>query len=187
MISADGVVVDIGCADDADLSKYFLNKTKMTVFGVDPTKAHSRALEGLDSLFDNFTYVPLAISANDGHLTFYHNEKHRSGSLLAQHVNVSETTQSYEVECTTLGGLFKRIQQSRVSYVKMDIEGAELRVLENASDQEILLAEQYFIEFHPHAFADYNEKTVKDICARFESLGYRVATCDNINILFYRP
>jgi FkbM family methyltransferase len=178
------LIFDVGSADDADLSEYFLKKKNALVYAVDPTKKHSEALIEKTKISPNFSYIPKALTGKNGRYYFFHNEKHQSGSLKIGHINEDIQSSKYEVDGFDLETLFQVVPGKIIDYVKIDIEGAELEVFENASEETIKIANQYFIEFHPHAFKDYNVNRMSKIIDRFLKLGYKVETADKINYLF---
>ena len=179
-------IVDVGCADDADLSVHFLKQKEFIVYGVDPTQSHRRKLEGLATENPNFIFLPFALGEQSGEIKFFHNTKHQSGSLFGQHINLNGDVDEYTVACVDLGGLLRQIGENQIGFMKMDIEGAELKVLAAALDADILRVDQFYIEFHPHAFGDYDFERFNIVKKRFSDLNYENVTCDDVNILFYK-
>ena len=91
--------MDVGCADDADLSHHFLQQNGYVIYAVDPTKSHRSTLEELARSNERFTYLPLALGAENTSLSFFHNTKFQSGSLFGKHINNSGKVEKYQVEC----------------------------------------------------------------------------------------
>ena len=48
----NSIVVDVGCAEDADLSKFMIETYDARCYGVDPTKRHFPALKELEKKWD---------------------------------------------------------------------------------------------------------------------------------------
>ncbi|MCB0360734.1 MAG: hypothetical protein KDD44_13895, partial [Bdellovibrionales bacterium] len=119
--SPTSTIIDVGCADDADFSRFMIEAYGLRSFGVDPTRKHASALRALEaSLEGNFQYVPLAVSDTVGQITFSESVHHVSGSLCPSHRNLaSGDSVSYPVDSVTLGELLRRLGLERADYLKL--------------------------------------------------------------------
>jgi FkbM family methyltransferase len=181
------VIIDAGCGHEAEFSLHMINKYHLNAFGIDPTIKHAPFLKKLEEVTDGrFHYLPLAVSQINGTLTFHESKHFESGSVLPEHGNVKkDETRSYTVESVTPGELVHRIGKKPVDYIKLDLEGAEYKLLDGMSDNEINLFRQIFVEFHYHC-TNYTTSDTKVIVWHIRSKGFRSFTLDRHNYLFYR-
>ncbi len=187
-LSATSVVIDAGCSYEADLSVCLMSRHGVRAFGVDPTLKHAPALRQLEARFPGrFVYVPCAIAARDGTLTFHESRVNESGSLFTDHVNViRDDTTSYDVEALTLSSLLKRVGTDGVDLLKLDLEGAEYDVLAGITAEQLQPFRQLFVEFHHHAVSHVDETDTRRLVERVSACGFRTFSVDDHNYLFYR-
>ena len=111
-----------------------------TCFEPEPTEA-----ERLQSLSDNrwrsFTVVPTAVGSINGLAKLYIPKGKQAASLLRHNEkmilefgydNLHGSDSVVEIPCSTLNDLVAKGSLSKASYIKIDIEGAELDMLEGA-------------------------------------------------------
>ena len=187
VFSDKSVIVDVGCANDADFSKHMMGKYGLRAYGVDPTRKHRGELKQLEEKTNGqFKHLQYAVTAKDGKLTFHESAENQSGSILDDHSNVMrDTIKTYDVESISLSTLMKYIEAPQVDLLKLDLEGAEYELLRNVSKEDLGPFRQLFIEFHHHntsyTTAD-TQKLVDEIC----SLGYTAFSFDDHNYLFFK-
>lgn len=186
-IGTDGVVIDVGCSHQAEFSLYMIERHGLTAFGVDPTRKHRPALEELEKKYDGrFIHIPVAVSGQDGSMTFHESKANESGSILREHVNVqSDEIIEYEVETVSLNSLLRRIGIDRIAVLKLDLEGAEYDMLERVSKDDLVPFRQIFIEFHHHAIDNISEKDTERLVERIISFGFESYSLDDHNYLFF--
>lgn len=83
--------------------------------------------------FPDVTVVAAALAEEPGELTFYHQPRNSGYSGLTKHeANVNDTSdvQEIRVRCETLDAIVP--EERRIAFMKIDVEGAELRVLRGA-------------------------------------------------------
>jgi FkbM family methyltransferase len=186
-LGPDDVVLDAGCANDADFSKHMIRAHGVRAFGIDPTQKHAPALARLEGELDGrFQHVPVAIAARDGTLTFHESSENVSGSILEDHINIArDHIRSYQVEAVSLSGLLRRLGLQRAALLKLDLEGAEYELL-NAIDADTLqLFDQLFVEFHHHAVPRFSQEDTLQVVRRIQGLGFEAFSLDDENYLFY--
>ena len=181
------VIIDVGCADDADFSLHMIDKYGLEAYGVDPTRKHRTSLSQLEEkMAGRFTHLPLAVSAKNGTITFHESANNQSGSILNDHTNVMrDAVNSYDVESVTLQRLTDRINKPQVDLIKLDLEGAEYDLLKDIKEEDLRPFRQIYIEFHHHCTSHTITETkeiVKAICA----MGFDVFSLDDHNYIFYR-
>ena len=181
------ILVDVGCADDADLSVVMMDKFSLKCFGVDPTKKHASALNELERKSNGlFTHLPYALGCSNEELTFYESVSNQSGSLRDDHINVKQDEiNTYKVQCLTIPDLLIRHGIKRVDYFKLDIEGAEYDLINNLTKDDIKDISQLFVEFHHVQIPKYTKQDTLNAVSQIESLGFKSFTLDEINYLFF--
>jgi FkbM family methyltransferase len=186
-IRRDDVILDAGCADDADFSRHMVSTHGARAFGIDPTRKHAAALASLETrLNGRFRHVPVAIAVRDGTLTFYESDENVSGSLLENHINVThDHIRSYEVEAVSLSGLLRRLDLERAALIKLDLEGAEYDLLRQIDADTLHRFDQLFIEFHHHAVPGVSQEDTWQVVKRLESIGFQSFSLDDHNFLFW--
>lgn len=181
-------IIDVGCGYEADFSLYMIEKYGLRSFGIDPTRKHAKFLEALSKeKKGKFHFFPLAVTSQDGKISFNESAENESGSILRDHINVKkDTVFSYEVESVTLSGLLLRLGLDRADYIKLDIEGAEYELIQKTDAKTLEKFNQIFIEFHHHCLDRYSEKNTKDVVKHMRKEGFKNFSFDGRNYLFYR-
>jgi FkbM family methyltransferase len=127
------VVVDIG----AHIGTFTLYAAKMCgashVFSFEPSPANYRILS--DNVernqLRNVTCVNQAVAGNRGLRTLRLDSIDPGSNSLV----IGSSERSTEVECCTLEDVFQRFSLPRIDYLKIDCEGAEYEILENATSR----------------------------------------------------
>lgn len=150
---------------------------KVTVF--DPTPRAIEHVSGLGVVADGFRLVPVGWWDEEAEVRFYapRDPSHVSHSL----VNLQGTDTYFTAPVNTVAALARELGDHEVSIVKMDIEGAETRVirslLEHGPCPHVLC-----VEFdQPQPFAGILRTT-----RRLRARGYRTAKVEGWNVTFVR-
>jgi len=120
-----GTFVDVG----AMIGKYSLMVSanpKVTVVSIEPAPDNFDVLDKNIVLNnrENITTLNVALSNADSTETFYLNKKHGSNSL------ISKTDHPIQVPCFMLDTLAQYHKMKDINLVKIDVEGAEVEVVE---------------------------------------------------------
>jgi FkbM family methyltransferase len=187
-LDESSVLIDVGCAADADFSLHMIERFGLRAYGVDPTRKHAPALRALEARTNGrFRHLLYAVTARSGTLTFHESEENVSGSLFEDHTNMRrDSVRSYDVRGLTLRELIEHVGVPRVAFLKLDVEGAEYELLESVRAQDLAPFEQVFVEFHHHALQRYSIADTQAVVRRLESLGRRAVSLDDHNYLFCR-
>ena len=186
-LSAESTMLDFGLGFDADFSQAMIAKYGLHSVGFDPTRKHQPALKALEkSTGGKFRLVAAAIGGASGEVEFFESMENVSGSLLSTHRNVKhDTIRKYPVAVITIAEAFERAGCAQPDLVKMDIEGPEYEALDAASDETLRAAKQWVIEFHHESIEGIPyARTLRQI-ERFQRLGFKTYTRDNVNFLFF--
>jgi FkbM family methyltransferase len=116
--------------------------------------------------FSHCVVIEKAISDGDGIASLGMADGDTSASILA-----SDKNGSIEVETTSVDEIAKKMKLSRIDFIKLDVEGAELLALQGASNT--------LRQFHPTLSIEAaNPILFKDIQSLLRPLGYKFAEFD---------
>lgn len=168
----------IGAGEDISFDLELL-RSGLTVRTVDPTPraiAHVASL-GIDDR--HFSFHPVGIWNERTTMRFHvpRNPDHVSHSV----VNLQETTDFFVAEVVTLSDLMTSCGDDHIDLLKLDIEGAEMAVLEWLLGTD-LRPEVLCVEFdQPQPI-----RRSRAMLRRLTSAGYRVRRFDGLNCLLMR-
>ena len=120
------------------------------------------------------TALNIALGNEEGSVNF---TKHRDGE---NHISLSGNTETGRVECRKLDNVLTGYGITRVRYMKIDVEGFELAVLEGASS---LLLEKNadIIQVEINEAVVNSGSTVDELLAFIAGMGYQLCSYDVIN------
>ncbi|MGO9899325.1 MAG: FkbM family methyltransferase [Solirubrobacteraceae bacterium] len=177
-ISPTSVVVDLG-VNEGEFALAMIESFGCSVVGIEPVPDLFAALPRLDRL----AVDPFAVTATGDSVTLYLNRSRTAATIDAR---LSEAAApSVQVEGITLAGLLDRHRLDRAPLVKIDIEGAELEVFENASIATLQRVDQFTVEFHDFLDPQLAEP-VRRAKQRLRSAGFAefALGLDNQDVLF---
>lgn len=159
------VVLDCG-GNRGDFAKWATDRFGATVysFEADPhLAAQFPKRHGIHSF-------NLAISGSDGRMTLRRAHDRCTSGVFNTHAAQDDC---FEVPCRSLESVCTEQHIAHVDLLKLDIEGAELDVLERASPEFLALVDQITCEFH-----DFLDPThiprIKAVLSRMKRLGFTV-------------
>jgi FkbM family methyltransferase len=121
-VSADDIVADCGAAEG--IFALLVHSRARQVFAIEPAPHWTASLERTFGDATNVTVVPVALGATPG-------EAYLSGGALDSVVSSSEAAGGHAVVVETIDRLFADRDQP-LTYLKADLEGFELEMLEGA-------------------------------------------------------
>jgi len=158
-----GVFVDIGAmlgVVSLPLSRCHNGNVEIIAF--EPAR---RSISGLRRAIcvnniSNIETIESAVGKENGKVTFSEAPFDETGQIpwLAQtssisHGDLDPQAETYQVRCTTLDKFFQdRSDRSRVSVIKIDVEGFEIDVLDGATEVIERTRPSISIDIHPHPF-----------------------------------
>ncbi|MDP1578746.1 MAG: FkbM family methyltransferase [Candidatus Didemnitutus sp.] len=190
IVPADGprtgeVCYCFGAGEDISFDIALHRECGCTVHTFDPTPraiAHYQSLPQADR--EAVTFHPVGIWTEDRTMQFFApvEGNHVSHSLVLN----QSTKVGFSAECLTFPTLQQRVGGAQPALVKMDIEGAEMQVLEHllaTATPRILLVE--FDELNPLT-SSKNWQRVRSVINGIKARGYRIFEIDRLNYSFER-
>lgn len=171
-------VADLG-GNRGEFAKFMIHGYGGKVFLYEPLPELFREIPEMPGL----TKFPEAVTVTAGDFTLRHSED-RCATVYAGHTGGREIT----VPGVDLATVFARMPMGDVDLVKMDVEGAEMDILENANPETLRRVRQMTVEFHDFLYPDLRPR-VEDIKSRISRMGFYVINFSyhtNGDILFLR-
>jgi FkbM family methyltransferase len=189
-LSSDSVVFDIG-ANRGTFAREVLRLYGCRVHAVEPAPKLSAELRRCP--MPGLTVQAAAVASRAGTARLVISANVEASCL--EHANgVAESIasgQAVEVETITLEGLLASThaagERAQIDLVKLDIEGAELDVLESTSEQTLGRIQQLTVEFHQFLHPEAKPR-IENIKRRLQRLGFwclDLSRC-NYDVLFAR-
>jgi len=168
VVARHGTIVDIGA--HIGLFSLFASKVLQAnrIISVEPDFANFELLSKNISAnhVENASLVKAAIAGESGEKRIYNTSSNTGGhSLYARGVS------SIGVWTVSLTELFKASNISECSLLKMDCEGAEMEILENAPDKLLRNVSAISLEYH---LDDYPRERLERLKTRMQTLGFNL-------------
>lgn len=168
VVARHGTIVDIGA--HIGLFSLFASKVLQAnrIISVEPDSANFELLSKNISAnhVENASLVKAAIAGESGEKRIYNTSSNTGGhSLYARGVS------SIAVWTVSLTELFKASSISDCSLLKMDCEGAEMEILENAPDKLLRNVSAISLEYH---LDDYPRERLERLKTRMQTLGFNL-------------
>ena len=171
-----GLVVDIG----ANVGYYAVELGKILgengkLIALEPIPESFEQLEGnvkLNSIQDRVSCHQIAISNFHGSLTLYKPEISGSSASSARNLHPTEGSIKLEVPVTTLDILLNSLNIQNCELIKVDVEGAELMVIEGGLDSVKSFKPVIFLELLRKWSAQFNYSP-NELLEILLPLGYR--------------
>lgn len=170
LIPEGSTIVSGGIGNDIVFETALIAGKKTRVIGIDPTTTAEhyiqRQIQDNPDLPHKFTYLKKAVSHNNEPIRLFFGNDDFMSSVSSQHRDTDEKN-SFLCESVTLEELHK--QYTDISYLKLDIEGAEYAILNKTSS---LTIPQISIEFHHHCSTEYSLHETIDLIQKICAMGY---------------
>ena len=206
-LTSESIIYSAGVGEDISFDLLLSDKYYCNIYLIDPTKRakkHYREIldyydskewrfsgdiqrdykgqiQNLEPNLNKIKYINVGLWDRESELKFYrqNNLQYVSQSLID---NMFGDTYDM-VKVTTIEDIMKTHNHSKIDLLKLDIEGAEVKVLNNMLDNKIY-PKYLCIEFDLYLKKkDVNNET-QEIVKRLEQVGYRILKNDNLNITF---
>jgi FkbM family methyltransferase len=181
-ISGSSVIVSFGLGEDVTFESALIERFGCSVFGFDPTP-RSIAFVEKNVSDPRFKCFPCALADRDGTITFSPPPASAadqvSASAFAKYK--SSPGDAVEVPCLTLGSIKRNFGLAQIDVLKLDIEGAEYSVIEQAALNGWLdELRQVLIEFH-HFLPGLSSAQTRSAIATLSKAGFRISWIGRTN------
>lgn len=166
-IQENDIVIDCG-ANIGNISLLFAKK-KATVYAFEPDPLAFKILKQRTKDFSNITCYPKGVSTRKETVRFYfHNERANmnheaytvSSSIIEEKNNTSRNN-FIEIETINLAEFITALEK-RVAIVKMDIEGAEMDILDKFIEEKVYeKIDLMLVETHENKIPGHYEKQMR--------------------------
>lgn len=157
-----GKVIDLGM-NNGDFAKVMRDRYGCSVWGIE-------ANSSLADATSNVTGIPCknaVISGADGSVEFFINPTNSEASKIVTFRSVDTLV----MPCVSLSTFFREVEADEVDLLKVDIEGAELDLIEKTDPDDLLRCAQITIEFHAFCFPEQTPR-VESAITKLSKLGF---------------
>jgi len=164
-----------------EIKKYY--KTQIYNFSGDIQKDYEDNIKNLNIDFSKITYNEIGVWDEKTELKFY---KQINKSYVSQSLINGMFTNEYDiVKVDTLKNIMEKNNHTKIDLLKMDIEGAEIKVLNDMLNNNIF-PEYLCIEFDLYLKGKDRLGKTQNLINRLLSNNYKILENDNMNITFKR-
>ena len=167
-LSSDSIVYSVGVGSDVSFDLSLIRRYGLQVHAFDPTP-RSVAWVETQNLPKAFIFHPVGLAAHDGTAAFSPPPKREWVSFA---MTGSRADGAVEAPVRRLKTLMKQLSHDRIDLLKMDIEGAEYRVIQDLIDAD-LPVKQLLVEFH-HRLPGIDVQETRQAVRNLLSTGYRI-------------
>ena len=133
--------------------------------------------------FDKINYLDIGIWNKKENLKFY---KNKNPKYVSQSLINGMFSNNYEIVKTkTIKQIMKENNHNKIDLLKLDIEGSEIKVLEQMLKDEIY-PKYLCIEFDLYIKRKDTNNGTKNIVNKLLNIGYKVLVNDKMNITFIK-
>jgi len=167
-----------GVGEDITFDLGLVSQLGCTVYAFDPTPRAVRYAQHHGRNTPGFRFFPVGLWDRDEVLRFHapSNPEHVSHSVL----NLQRTDEFFEAECRSLPSLMRENGHQRIDLLKLDIEGAEFKVIDSIIENHLdigTIAVEYHDAYNP-LDEQYGER-VRDSLTNILDYGYSLVAVDD--------
>ncbi len=149
LLNVDSICYCVGCGEDISFDIGLIDYFKCDVYGFDPTPRAIKYVESVAGQNPKYHFFEVGLWDKEDTLKFFvpENPDHVSHSLL----NLQKTEDYISVRVKRLSSLMKELSHDRIDLLKIDIEGAEYKVIESIIEDRIdikVICVEYDEYFH---------------------------------------
>jgi FkbM family methyltransferase len=178
MISPGMIVFDVG-ANIGETSMHFsrlCGKGQVISFEPDPDTFLQLENHLRNNRCDNVNALNLGLGKNEMEMKLEEKENNSGGHRIA----VDQDSDGKKIKLSTLDRIVKKLNLSRVDFIKIDVEGYEFEVLQGAKETIDKFHPVFFIEINDSLLNDH-KTSAKELTAFLFSKNYRMKNAENGN------
>jgi FkbM family methyltransferase len=207
ILNENSIIYSVGVGEDISFDLKLVDKYNCKIRLIDPTK---RAINHFDEIktfykngdsnfsgdiqsdylscikylkpnIDNFTYINQGLYNKTAKLKFY---KQTNEKYVSQSIETNMFGKDYDlINVTTISDIMQKYNDTKIDILKLDIEGSEIKVLNNMIDNEIF-PNILCIEFDLYINKKDPTNETKKIIVRLLNHNYKIICNKNYNITF---
>ena len=190
-------VISAGIHDDAAFELNMSNKGA-SIIALDPTSITTRMFKSNEDLSSKMFYLPVALWTEDGSVKFFRSDSFEKTSEINEGsiTNLNNSEDFIWVDAKCIASICRDFGWDELDYLKMDIEGAALPILEDlfcSKNQKNLWPIQFCIELELPSSKKYDEfqatlSRIKNMCSSIKdeySLHYVARNNEFSSIIMY--
>jgi FkbM family methyltransferase len=156
-----------------------MGKIAEKVYAVEASPDNFKQLEDTICLngLSNVITCNVGISDKEGTIRFSYNPENAGCSFFSETFSQKDETTTL-IPCSTLDKLFPGV---KIDFVKMDIEGSELKAL-NGGEEFFKKVSYLLVELNSYTLQNFNNAKVTDVVKKIKSLGFTDGCYYNSNI-----
>lgn len=169
-ISKDSIFYSFGVGQEISFDLEMIRRFGVNVYAFDPSPGAINWI-AKQQLPEKFKFFPFGLGSENGKVEFGFTgtSSHSSATILN---NVSDVKDSFTAELKTLKSIMLELGHDHVDILKMDIEGAEYKAIENILDENLKIG-QLLVEFH-HRFRSVGIRPTRAIVKLLRKKGFQV-------------
>lgn len=168
-VNENDIVLDLG-ANIGIFTRYARACKAKEIYSFEPIKENYDLLLKNNNIHSVITYN-VGVSDKYGIEEFHIDSTSGGHTILNIDINNTRTNEVRKVECYSLDFMFaNKIIPEKIDFMKIDTEGAEIKILNGISDENLLKISKISIEWHEFLFKD--STLLNNAVTRFASLGY---------------
>lgn len=184
-LNSDSIIYSVGIGVDVTFDEAVIAATGCHVFGFDPTPFAIEFIatrEASPSFKQRFRFEPIGLWDSETVLTFFApRTRGWVGSFSALNLQGTQEEDSIRAPVERLSHLMKRLGHQRLDVLKMDIEGAEYRTIDDIISQRLDIC-WLCIEFDQPVPI----WTTISALRKLRAAGYQLCSIEKWNFVFHR-
>lgn len=177
-LSKKSIVYSFGIGDDISFDLGLIKDFGLIVYAFDPTPRSLNWIK-LQKLPPQFITYPWGIADFNG--LAYFKEPLKSTHVSFRLIGANDQSRN-SLPVYTLERIMKKLGHQKIDILKLDIEGAEYKVIKNILNRKVNI-DQILVEFH-HRFKGLNKNDTVSVVNQLNKLGYFVFHISEIGTEF---